>query len=322
MAEDYKPIAKAIINRHTSKIPMTNIGINVNTETLGADLSVQLLSYLLAVCQVFDELVYIDKTWTGFYMIKNTSDAILLRVAGSKQGNALLNSIHQWVGQNKLTQGGKWVNEFNTVQERIYTARRQAGTLINYNPHGLRELQDYEIPAGGNKDIRFELPEEGANYFVYNRNDVQRDGLDQIGTKETIEAIWNIAATWKSKGTSAHLEIGDISRAGGLDTSEHETHEDGKAFDMRPMRNDGGRGTPFALNADSYHQIYHRDWTKGFIRMVRQLYPGTFFYFNDKYIYEDAEFSGFVKFMAAHFDHLHVILPGGERLVKKEGVKK
>jgi len=35
------------------------------------------------------------------------------------------------------------------------------------------------------------------------------------------------------------LEIGDISRAGGLDTSAHETHEDGKAFDMRPIRNDG-----------------------------------------------------------------------------------
>lgn len=280
MPQDYKSIAQAIIGRHTTTTPIIKFSINVNTETLGADLAIQSLSYLLAVCQVFDSLSSsYDRTFTGYYLIKNTPDAVLLRIARYKQGNALLDSISRWVGRDKLTQGGNWVGEFNIVQERIYNLRRQAGNLINYNPHGVRELYDYEIPPNGKKEIRFELPEEGANYFVYNRNDELKDGLDQIGTKETIEAIFKIAEVWKSKGTGAYFEIGDISRAGGLDTSAHETHEDGKAFDMRPMRNDSGKGNPFALDVNSFHQLYHRDWTKAFIRMVRQLYPGVFFYF-------------------------------------------
>ena len=252
MPQTYKSIALAIVARHTTTTPIVRIEISVNTETLGADLAVQSLSYLLAVCQVFDVLSSsYDRTFAGYYMIKNTSDADLLRIARYKQGNALLYAISEFVGRNKLTQAGKWVGEFNIVQERIYSARRQAGKLIDYNPHGVRELHDYEIPPNGKKEIRFELPEEGANYLVYNRNDELVDGLDQIGTKETIDAIFKIAEIWKSKGTGAHFEVGDIARAGGLNTSAHETHEDGKAFDMRPMRNDGGNGTPFALDANS-----------------------------------------------------------------------
>ena len=293
------------------------------TESLGTDLSVQSLSYLLAVCQVFDLLssVY-DRAFTGYYFIKNTPDAVLLRLARYKQGNALLISINRWVDREKLTQGGNWVGEFKIVEERIRTILRQAGQLINYNPHGVRELYDYEIPPNGNKEIRFELPEEGADYVIYNRNDVQKDGLDQIGTLETIQAIWKIAEVWKSKGTGAYFEIGDISRAGGLDTSEHESHEDGKAFDMRAMRNDGGFGKPFALDPNTFeHPWYHRIYTANFIRMIKQLYPSIIVYFNDKNIYDNPEFSGYVKYMEKHFDHLHIVLPGGERIIKKEGVK-
>jgi len=63
---------------------------------------------------------------------------------------------------------------------------------------------------------------------------------------------------------------------------------------------------------------YHRDWTKAFIRMVLQLYPGSIIYFSDKQIYEDPEFQGKVIKYPDHDNHLHVILPGGER-GKKEG---
>ena len=120
---------------------------------------------------------------------------------------------------------------------------------------------------------------------------------------------------WKSKGTGAYFEIGDISRAGGLDTSAHETHEDGKAFYMRPIRNDGGFGRAF-----TWENVppYHREWTKGFIRIVLQLYPGSLFYFDDSQIYDDPEFRGKVIKYRDHDNHLHVILPGGER-GKEEG---
>ncbi len=87
---------------------------------------------------------------------------------------------------------------------------------------------------------------------------------------------------------------------------------------MRPMRNDGGYGMPLALDASSYNRLYHRDWTKAFIRMVLQLYPGSVIYFGDKLIYEDPEFQGKVIKYFDHDNHLYVILPGGER-GKKEG---
>jgi len=101
-----------------------------------------------------------------------------------------------------------------------------------------------------------------------------------------------------------------------LKTSAHDTHKDGKAFDMRAIRNDGGISTvPF-----TWKEVppYHRDWTKAFIRMVLQLYPGSIIYFSDKQIYEDPEFQGKVIKYPDHDNHLHVILPGGER-GKKEG---
>jgi hypothetical protein len=181
-------------------------------------------------------------------------------------------------------------------------------------------LFDYEMPSGGKRDVCWELPSEGNGlYSTYNRNDELADGLDQIGTYQTIQAILTLAKAWKNRNTGAILEIGDISRAGGLDTSAHETHEDGKAFDMRPLRNDGGSGTPIGLDATSYHPLYHRDWTKAFIKLVQNLYPGSVVYFNDKFIYEDPEFRNFVKFADKHFDHLHIIFPGGERATNKKG---
>lgn len=112
MPQDYKPIAQAIISRHTSSF------WGVNTETLGKDLSGQCLSYMLAVCQVFDNLSSLyDRTWTGFYMIKNLPDATLLRIARYKESNALLSSVSDWIGRNMLTQGGKWVREFKSCKK-------------------------------------------------------------------------------------------------------------------------------------------------------------------------------------------------------------
>jgi hypothetical protein len=79
---------------------------------------------------------------------------------------------------------------------------------------------------------------------------------------------------------------------------------------MRPLRNDGGQGSFFIW---SEVPPYHREWTKLFIKMVRNLYPGSIIYFNDPKILDDSDFKAFVMFDNGHDNHLHVIFPGGER---------
>ncbi len=178
------------------------------------------------------------------------------------------------------------------------------------------------MPENGKKEICWELPVEGDGFISFNRNDVDADGLDQIGTYQTIQAILTIAKTMRGKGCPI-LEIGDISRAGGLVTSAHKTHNDGKAFDMSPIRNDG----KISERGFTYKDIppYHRAWTIEVIRTVKRLYSGSTIYFNDPDIFKDQEFRGYVVKMGeddapdAHANHLHIIFSGGERLTELEG---
>ncbi len=115
--------------------------------------------------------------WVGYYMIDAASDAALKILAQYKQGNALMKAIYRSLNEYSAFWGSD-KDGFNRCKRRLETALSYKGNQKTYNPHGMRELQDYEIPAGGNKTIRFELPEEGANYVVYNRNDELKDGLD------------------------------------------------------------------------------------------------------------------------------------------------
>jgi hypothetical protein len=317
MPENEKAIALEMIAKHSSFLG------NVDREALGKHLAQQVLSYLLVVYQVFDELKsYDDKSWTGFYLIKSLEDVGLYKLAKYKEGNALLNIIDRWLFANPDSLRGGNIDNFRIIRQRIFAAKRQAGNIVNYNTTGFRQLYDYEIPPNGNKEICWELPEEGTGYKVYKRNDEPIDGLDQIGTEHTVKSIVYLAKIWTGQNQGVWLEIGDISRAGGLDTSAHKTHEDGKAFDMRPLRNDGGYGTPFALDANTCeHPLYHRDHTANFIRLVNKLYPGSIIYFNDKHLYNLPEFSSYLKFNNDHFNHLHVIFPGGARDKDKNGIQ-
>lgn len=125
--------------------------------------------------------------------------------------------------------------------------------------------------------------------MVYNRNDVPADGLDQIGTKETVDAVIRIAQEWKNLYSDKKLQIGDLSRPGGLNTSEHDTHNVGMAWDMRIPRKDNAL-VGMALNAStSDHPQYDREATKKFIRLARGIYSETTIYFNDKNILNEAE---------------------------------
>lgn len=168
-----------------------------------------------------------------------------------------------------------------------------------------------------NREVVWELPEKGIGYVVYNRNDISgsnpvaraigdEKGLDQIGTKETIARIINIAKQWNALYSDRPLEIGDISRPGGINTTEHSTHV-GNEFDVRAQSKSK---TVAPLNIIKNPSDYDRPLTKEFILMVRKLYPGVTFLFNDSELNaRDRDVSGFIAPAAGHNDHIHVIFP-------------
>lgn len=158
--------------------------------------------------------------------------------------------------------------------------------------------------------VIYELPASGTGYTIYNLNDLAGRaglddpyGLDEIGTKETVEKIIRLGEEWDKVHSEQPLQIGDISRPGGIDTPDHDTHMDGKAFDMRALRKKNGTGSFTHENKD----IYSADLTKEFIRCVRLLWPTTTFYYNDEGINQDKEFKSFVTHKGGHDNHIHVM---------------
>ena len=142
-----------------------------------------------------------------------------------------------------------------------------------------------------NPEVCWELPKSGTGYVVYNRNDIDgrtqkgisigdKLGLDQIGTKETIERIMNIAKERNVLRSDRPLEIGDVSRPGGINTTEHQTHV-GNEFDVRPQSKSKTVG---ALDIRG-NQDYSQPLTNEFILLVLRLYPRTKILFNDVEFY-------------------------------------
>ena len=259
--------------------------------------------------------------WVGYYMVNAMSDDALIMFARYKEGYSLLQAIYSRLNEYAPFWGSD-KDGFVLTKRRIENVSGKKDKLTAYNPRDYRKLFDFEMPANGKKEICWELPIEGDGFIAYNRDDEEVDGLDQVGTYQTIQSILTIAKAMRAKGCPI-LEIGDISRAGGLDTSAHKTHEDGKAFDMRPIRNDG----QISVKGFTYKEVppYHRAWTCEVIRTILRLYPGSIIYFNDEEIYKDLEFRARVVKMGedgtpeGHDNHLHIIFPGGERILGEEG---
>ena len=171
-----------------------------------------------------------------------------------------------------------------------------------------------------NSEISWELPTFGIGYITYKRNDLQKDyralphrkdfaddyGYDQIGTKKTVEAMMRIAREWYALHPERKLQIGDMSRPGGINTPDHGGHDDGNIVDVRPIRNDSQIGD--AANLDYNSSSYHLDYTKEFIRLVKKLYPNIFIRFNDGRIAGKGEFTYVHKDSVGkvHNDHLHL----------------
>lgn len=168
-----------------------------------------------------------------------------------------------------------------------------------------------------NDDICWDLPNGGTGFVVYSPDDLRRNdtyykklndnyGYDQIGTKETVDSVMKIGIEWNVLHPEQPLQIGDISRPGGVNTPDHGTHNNGKIFDMRPLQK------TYAPNGLTWNSAnYSSELTKDFIRLAIKSVPGTTVYFNDKNIHTDKEFNKIVSQMGGHDDHLHVMFPGG-----------
>ena len=187
----------------------------------------------------------------------------------------------------------------------------------NYEPNrGPRNIYD--------PNVCWELPSKGIGFETYNRDDLHRKsgkkrrktfddkyGYDQIGTQKTIFAMIRIARKWHTKHPNRLLQYGDISRSGGINTPDHKTHNNGKAFDMRPLRNDSKIGDSAKVSTPK-DPAYDQGLTKAFILLVIDLYPKTTFYFNDKQLNEiDPKTRMFVGKKGGHNNHLHVMFSGG-----------
>lgn len=155
------------------------------------------------------------------------------------------------------------------------------------------------IPNGEPNAIAWELPASGLGFRTYNRESYG----DQFGTKETIERLIQIGEQWHAIEPNIDLQFGDISRLYGgrfvnplTGKTEHASHRDGRAVDMRPIRKDG-EYQPTVVGWSSYS----RELTEKFLRLI---YKKSRVYFNDK----DLRAKGLCQYAKGHDNHLHIIL--------------
>lgn len=331
--------AQQLVEKHTSQ---GWFGFSwLDNDALGKELAATIGERPELAKAVFGQL---GKTeiYTAQAMIDNASDEQLVQAAKSETGKQLLSQTKQAFSDNIAYQKswGEWfaskekvamdeqrINRIDTALAKSSVAEVQKETATNSNVQP-REIPAAELPAGGNPEIRWELPESGTGYVTYNRND-SRLGVnaplefrnlakagkvkiyDQVGTKETVERMQALASKWNTLHPDRLLQFGDMSLQGGVDTKDHAGHQKGNIFDMRPLRNDDKTGVGANLNYNS--QAYDREMTKDFIRLTLRMYPGAVIRFNDPKIANDPEFKG--KIITdkpgghVHDDHLHIELP-------------
>lgn len=286
------------------------------------------LTNLGVVWQVFDILNNESDYDVGCRFFKKLDYATLQKLLETNEGIYFCRQLHamllSWNGVSAFQACSTTLSDLFFFKSMIDGAKPKPNDTAQPRKLSDAEISEYKKKAGrGEKfkeDVIWELPVKGAGFTVYNKNDTS-EGLDQIGTKDTIEKIIRLASLWFVKHSNRPLQIGDLSRPGGIDTKHHGSHESGKMFDMRPLRNDAMSGNDARLTYRS--PSYDRDLTKEFILFVVENYRGTLILFDDDEINRDAKFSAFVKeaprkknkkgqLVESHDDHLHVIFPGGD----------
>lgn len=330
MAQDDKTRAKALIDKYDGYLS------SLDVDGLCNELSQTVMSWTYTVYEVFEVMRERGYSQTALEQVAtNLTDRIndtnLIELAKSRDGTTLLNRI-QYLMNCEANPNQAICQRTSTAFQRVKDQLREQDKKKPNDTAVPRKLSEEEINyykakakkgEKFNMEIIWELPQNGTGFAAYNKDDTA-EGLDQIGTKETIEKIIIIANNWYSFPQKPdlpplrHLQIGDVSRPGGIDTGIHGTHQDGKIFDMRPLRKVMS-DTSLTYNSPDYSI----ELTREFIRLVRRLYPDTKFLYDDPQILNDAEFSGFTrkgplkknkktgKLEETHNNHLHVIFTGG-----------
>lgn len=309
------------------------------------DLAVHLTTICMCraglVYAVFSNLDNYSQVDVGIRFVQMVNYSSLYVLASSGDGNALCKLLKTILLGYQANPSGfssglpKLSSEIQTLTNAI------ADSSANLNPSQPRQLSqcemDFYVNYNSTNDVMWnlskgvwnkngprvvfndqicwDLPIKGTGYVTYNVDDLKgkrndKYGYDQIGTKETIEAMIRIAALWIAyPNHTLDLEYGDVSRPGGVNTPDHGTHMTGKAFDMRLLRKVKGIGGFDYFNKTAYSP----DLTKEFILFVANLYPGTEFYFNDPAIEkQDPATEKLVHRSGGHDNHLHVMFPGGK----------
>ena len=267
----------------------------------------------LILCRTLYDILYVYKTISG----------VTASFPGRPDSCQNINlALLKHVIDNSATIGNEFIVPRQLSQcEMDYYADYNKSELVLWE-----NIKKKYVARGGQRtafrdEVSWQLPKQGTGYVVYNLDDLKNNnraflkdtfGYDQIGTKETVEAMMRIGKEWHAIYPHRLLQYGDISRPGGINTPDHKTHDDGRAFDVRPIRKDSQVGDSARLDYQNV-TVYDQDLTKEFILLVRRLYSGTRFLFNDGAINQSQQFRSFVKPSTQdHDNHLHVIFPGGK----------
>jgi conjugal transfer mating pair stabilization protein TraG len=172
---------------------------------------------------------------------------------------------------------------------------------MNVCSHGCNSIVRPQATNRPDPAISVVLPESGEGFATYNR---EPDGVDQIGTQQTIDFLVDLGHDW-AKVDTVPYQIGDISRLGGGQFPPHKAHQTGKEADIRPFRKDGAM-----LPCDINNPQYNSEETQKFVEMVRSKEPQVVVFFNDPVLIA----AGLTKFLKGHDNHLHIKLPGGSAI--------
>lgn len=338
MAQNDKTRANALIDKYDGYLS------SLDVSGLCHELSTLVMEWTYTVYEVFNVMSERRYSQTALEevaidLMNRINDANLIELAKSMHGATLLARIQYLMNCQanpnqdvclRISTAFQRANDI--LRERDKKKPNETGQprqlseeqIAFYTERGLN--QPFGVFKGGrvkgsarrlfNSEVVWELPDGGIGFVTYNRNDVDgrttkgkaigdQLGLDQIGTKETIERIMNIAREWNVLHPDRPLEIGDVSRPGGINTTEHQTHS-GKEFDVRAQSKSKTVGPLVYQSSD-----YDRGLTKEFILLIVRLYPGSQILFNDEKLHKiDPETRNFVTASSAdHDNHLHIIFP-------------
>ncbi len=167
----------------------------------------------------------------------------------------------------------------------------QAVALSVGGPTWSRALSSFN-----NTRIDVALPSGASDYMAYKPY--------MFGTARTIETLKRIAERHRQQN-GLMLRVGDIAKQGGGRIPDHNSHRDGKIFDLDLVFNDGrttAEPDRDSVNATWRSPAYDRDATRKLIKIIKAIRPEAQILFSDPVLVRE----GLVRQFTNHDNHLHV----------------